>query len=179
MFLSLCLQKQRGQTDDFSEQCLYCCVEARKRKAVLSDVLEKHADPDELDEKFFALHEELFDGYDCCKCGNCCRAISTSLSGEEITAIAAHIGMERQEFVAQYLVQDVDGWVIPSHYQFFGANGKCQIQVCKPEECKGFPYTDKPDRLSSMYSILSFAEVRPVVYEILERLKEYYHFRKY
>ena len=95
--------------------------------------LKNHADPDELDRQFLALHKELFAGYDCCRCGNCCR--------------------------------------------FLNDDGKCRLQECKPEECKGFPYTDQPHRLESLYSILSAAEVCPVVFEIIERLKELYHFR--
>ena len=46
--------------------------------------LKNHADPDELDRQFLALHKELFAGYDCCRCGNCCRAYSTTLTEEEI-----------------------------------------------------------------------------------------------
>lgn len=128
---------------------------------------------------FFALHKELFDGYDCSSCGNCCRAFSTSLSEKEVAAIAVSVGMEQQEFISQYLTEDIDGWKFSSPCRFLDVDGTCQIQDCKPEECKGFPYTDKSDRLSSMYSILSFAEVCPVVYEILERLKDEYCFRRH
>ena len=41
----------------------------------------------------------------------------------------------------------------------------------------GFPFTGQPDRLSSMYSIIGHAEVCPVVFEMLERLKVIYRFR--
>ena len=140
--------------------------------------LKIHADPDELDRQFLELHKELFTGYDCCKCGNCCRAFSTVLQEEEISAIASQLGMERQEFITQCLIEGEDGWVLPAPCRFLGMDGKCQIQDQKPEECRGFPYTDRPERLWSLYSILSSAEVCPVVFEILERLKVQYHFRR-
>ena len=35
--------------------------------------LKNRADYDELDKQFLDLHNELFAGYDCCKCANCCR----------------------------------------------------------------------------------------------------------
>ena len=138
--------------------------------------LKIHADPDELDRQFLELHKELFTGYDCCKCGNCCRKFSTLLQEEEISAIASQLGMERQEFITRCLIEG-EG-VLPAPCRFLGMDGKCQIQDQKPEECRGFPYTDRPERLGSLYSTLSSAEVCPVVFEILERLKVQYHFRR-
>ena len=140
--------------------------------------LKTHADPDELDLQFFALHSEFFAGYDCCQCGNCCRAYSTSLSEEEIASISAYLGMTRQKFLEDCLIRGRDGLELPAPCRFLDMDGRCRIQDCKPEECRGFPYTDRLDRLSSLYSVLSAAEVCPVVFEILERLKEMYHFRK-
>ena len=140
--------------------------------------LKTHADPDELDRQFLELHRELFAKYDCCQCGNCCRRYSTTLSEVEIDSISTYLGMTRQKFVEDCLIRGRDGLELPAPCRFLGMDGKCQIQECKPKECKGFPYTDRPDRLWSLYSVLSAAEVCPVVLEILERLKELYHFRK-
>ena len=154
--------------------------EAKKRESEnlrLRSFLKSHADPDELDRQFLALHKEQFDGYDCCKCGNCCREFSTTLSEEEISAIASRLGMKQQAFITQYMTEGIHGLELPAPCHFLGADGKCGIQDCKPEECRGFPYTDRPERLSSLYSVLSSAEVCPVVFEILERLKKLYHFR--
>lgn len=140
--------------------------------------LKNHADSDELDRQFSALHNELFSGYDCCKCGNCCRAYSTVLPEDEITSIATFIGLTKQEFMSQYLVQEVDGYELKTPCRFLNVDGRCQIQNCKPAECIGFPYTDKPDRLESLLGIMSFAEECPVVFEIIERLKGIYRFRR-
>ena len=60
----------------------------------------------------------------------------------------------------------------------WGGDGCCLIQNCKPDVCVEFPYADKPGRLSSMYGVIERAEVCPVVFEILERLKDTYGFRK-
>jgi len=156
-------------------------MEAKKRENEnlrFRSFLKNHADEDELDRYFLELHKELFAGYDCCKCGNCCRAFSTALSDKEITAIAKSLSLERQEFITRFLVEGMGGWELPAPCWFLGVDGKCQIQDCKPVECKGFPYTDRPERLWSLYSILSSAEVCPVVFEILERLKKLYHFKR-
>ena len=140
--------------------------------------LKIHADPDELDQQFLALHQELFAGYDCCRCGNCCRRYSTVLSEEEIVNISNYLGMTRRQFLEDCLIRGRDSLELPAPCRFLDMDGRCRIQDCKPEECKGFPYTDRPDRIESLYSILSAAEVCPVVFEILERLKELYHFKK-
>lgn len=140
--------------------------------------LKIHADPEELDQQFLALHRELFAGYDCCQCGNCCRAYSTTLSEEEIVSISAHLGMTRQKFLEDFLIRGRDGLELPAPCRLLEMDGRCRIQDCKPEECKGFPYTDRPDRIASLYSVLTAVEVCPVVFEIWERLKELYHFRR-
>ena len=36
--------------------------------------LKSRADDDELDAQFLDLHKELFAGYDCSKCANCCKS---------------------------------------------------------------------------------------------------------
>lgn len=55
---------------------------------------------------------------------------------------------------------------------FLMEDGVCQIESCKPQCCREFPYTGKPGRLFSLYSIIDSASVCPVVFEILERLKK-------
>ena len=140
--------------------------------------LKNRADSDKLDEQFLALHNELFANYDCRKCNNCCREYSTILQEEEIGAIAAYLGMSKQELVEKHLAQTNEGYEIKAPCGFLKENGECAIQACKPGECLGFPYTNKPERLFSLYGVLEFAGVCPVVYEILERLKGIYRFRR-
>ena len=72
--------------------------------------LKIHADPEELDQQFSELHRELFARYDCCQCGNCCRAYSTTLSEEEIVNISACLGMTRQKFLEDYSDSGA-GWI--------------------------------------------------------------------
>jgi len=40
-----------------------------------------------------------------------------------------------------------------------------------------YPYTDKPERLLSIYSVIDSTTVCPVTSEILERLKVVYSFK--
>lgn len=75
--------------------------------------LKNRADPDELDRQFLTLHKELFAGYDCCRCGNCCRTYSTTLIEEEIVNISTYLGLTRQIFLEDHLIRGRDGLELP------------------------------------------------------------------
>ncbi|MCL2286609.1 MAG: YkgJ family cysteine cluster protein [Firmicutes bacterium] len=164
--------------------------------------LKGHADEDELDSQFLQLHNELFAGYDCCKCANCCQAYAATLNESDVDAISEYIGQDKNDFIAKYLKKseyDTSSYTIKpepciflcdpgnSHYDELSAkiapgslpthDGKCMIYDVRPAECKGFPFTDRPERLWHLLGVISFADVCPVVFEILQRLKKIYKFR--
>jgi len=144
--------------------------------------LKNRADDDELDKQFLELHKELFAGYDCCKCANCCKTCRIALDNDEVKRIAVFLDLTENDFIAAYLANadpddekpyKIKGKPCP----FLCDDGRCRVQDCKPDVCAEFPYTDHPERLSSMYGIIEHAEVCPIVFEILERLKVMYGFR--
>ena len=144
--------------------------------------LKNRVDDDELDAQFSELHRELFAGYDCYKCSNCCKSHSIILDKDEVKRISAFLGLTESAFIGEYLMNANTEDEKPYRFKavpcaFLSDDGRCRIQDYKPDVCTGFPYTDQPDRLSSMYGIIGNAEVCPVVFEILERLKVIYGFR--
>lgn len=145
--------------------------------------LKINADEEELDGLFLKLHNELFSDYDCSRCRNCCKQFHGTIPEEDFEKDAGQLGMARDEFVATYLMlheePGEENTFITKHKpcDFLQEDGECKLGECKPDNCKKFPYTDQPDRFQSMYSVLNAAEVCPVVFEILERLKEEYSFR--
>jgi len=58
------------------------------------------------------------------------------------------------------------------------ADGGCKIEVCKPSSCRDYPFTNRPERLFSLLSIIDSASICPVVYEMIERLKQIYRFKR-
>jgi Fe-S-cluster containining protein len=152
--------------------------------------LKGHADDDELDDQCLALHNELFSTYDCCQCNNCCRTYRIILCDTDVTRISAYLKISESDFYDKYLEaydddEDDDEGEGGDEQYVFAANpcaflqedGRCQIQSCKPDVCERYPHTNQPDRLSSMISMIEFAETCPVVFEIIERLKALYRFR--
>ena len=139
--------------------------------------LKKHADDEDLDKQFAALHKELFEEYNCGQCANCCREYSTVLEENEMIAISKFLGMTEEAFREKYIAQGEEGPELDTPCAFRQSDGQCRIESCRPRQCRDYPYTDKPGRLFCLYSILTSAEHCPVVYEILERLKKMYRFR--
>ena len=143
--------------------------------------LKMHADPLKLDEQFRKLHEELFSGYDCSQCRNCCKMYCGMIPQEDIEKAAGQFSMSGKDFVERFLEYDPREMSYKTKHcpcDFLKDDGACALGDCKPVNCRRYPYTDQPDRMGSLLSIIESAAVCPVVYEILERLKEEYHFIK-
>ncbi len=142
--------------------------------------LKIHAEEDVLDQQFLKLHNELFANYDCSRCRNCCKAYYGSIPKADVAKDAEYLGITEDEFICTYL-QDMDN---EENYRtknkpcdFLNNDSSCKLGECKPDNCKKFPYTNQPERLQSLYSMLDAVEVCPVAFEIYERLKVEYGFR--
>ena len=68
--------------------------------------LKNHADEDELDEQFLKLHNELFLGYDCNKCRNCCAEYLASFKEDELGPVAAFLRMGEKDFRDKYIKEE-------------------------------------------------------------------------
>jgi len=139
--------------------------------------LKAYADPEELDLQFIALHDELFNGYDCCSCANCCRTYNICFNDADIRRISEHFNLSEERFIEEYLTNSEEGYIIKPPCTFLCDDGKCSINSIKPYECAGFPYTDMPDKIHYLYGVMDFAQSCPIVFEIVGRLKQIYHFR--
>lgn len=142
--------------------------------------LKGHADANELDRQFLSLHKELFADYDCSKCRNCCKMYKGSIPAEDIDRDAQYLGIAPDQFVDTYLEKeeyDINYQTKHMPCDFLQEDGNCKLSDCKPDSCKKYPYTDQPERLSSLLSVLDVIEICPVAFEIFERLKKEYRFR--
>ena len=84
--------------------------------------------------------------YECTCCGNCCRWEGyVRVSDEEVDAIAEFLGMDVQDFLAEYtcltadrrsltLVDQADGSCV-----MLTEEGLCRIHPVKPRQCRLFP----------------------------------------
>ncbi|MDP4180838.1 MAG: YkgJ family cysteine cluster protein [Bacillota bacterium] len=141
--------------------------------------LKNRADEDELDKQFLSLHKELFASYDCSKCRNCCKMYSATFEENELGPVAAFLNMPIEDFKAKYIKEDFGEYLLKMRpCSFLESDGTCKIENCKPLSCREYPYTNKPERLFSLLSIVEFSGICPVVFEMLERLKKDYGFKR-
>jgi Fe-S-cluster containining protein len=120
------------------------------------------------------LHQEAFSIVDCTRCANCCRTMRIPVTEEDMPRIAGHLGMAPEEFIAAYLEQDKEdgGYrmkTIPC--PFLGDDNKCKIYDVRPENCRGYPFTDKPDFPSRSITNTLNAMDCPAVFYIVEKIK--------
>lgn len=103
-----------------------------------------------------------------------------SIPREDIRKDAEYLQMTEEAFIKQYLsTNSVIGSYETIHTpcDFLQENGECLLGDCKPYNCVKYPYTDQPERLDSLYSVLEAVSVCPVAYEIYEQLKKDYGFK--
>lgn len=143
--------------------------------------LKGHANEEELDRQFLQLHEELFADYDCSKCRNCCKLYKGSIPAEDVERDAEYLGITTQQFIDFFLEKDRSGIGYQTKHKpcdFLQSDGNCKLGECKPDSCKNYPYTNQPERLCSLLSVLDVVKICPVAFEIFERLKREYGFKR-
>lgn len=152
---------------------------AEKENYRFRTYLKIHADKDELDKQFLELHNELFENYDCNKCRNCCREYAMVFEEGDINSAAKELRITKDEAINKYIKITVNGYESKDKTCCFlnEKDGTCKIESSKPEGCREYPFTNKPERLFSLLNIIESASVCPVVFEMLERLKKIYNFR--
>jgi len=139
--------------------------------------LKSHADEEDLDKQFLKLHNELFENYDCGSCRNCCKEYAPTLQNHEIEPVANFLQIPKDDFINQHMESNCGEYQMKEiPCRFLCADNSCEIEACKPECCKEYPHTNKPERLWSLIGIVESAAVCPVVFEMLERLKAQYGF---
>jgi Fe-S-cluster containining protein len=85
---------------------------------------------------------------------------------------AGLLNIDQEKLIETYLVEGDENYVIEPPCSFLEEDGKCRIQQAKPIECAEFPYTNKPERLFSLLGVMEFAQSCPIVFEVVQRLKD-------
>lgn len=87
--------------------------------------------------------------------------------------------MTEKEFKLQYIDESYGGYDLKmTPCCFLNEDGSCDIESCKPISCRNYPFIDQPERLFSLLGIVNSTSVCPVVFEIFERLKDEYKFKR-
>lgn len=139
--------------------------------------LKSHADEKTLDEQFKKLHNKYFKTFDCRKCRKCCQVLGISMNEYELNAICKYYHLDSYK-LKNNVLKEYYGEYIAKPCPFLNKDNSCQIKECLPESCQDYPYTNKEERLFSLLTVVNNSKVCPVVYQILEDLKEMYNFKR-
>jgi hypothetical protein len=85
--------------------------------------------------------------FGCTRCGNCCRNHGAYtyvyLAEADVSAIALHLGMSREAFLAAHCREE-DGWVTlrmdSPACAFLRADNTCAIYPVRPKQCATWPF---------------------------------------
>jgi len=142
----------------------------------------KVAGPDDgpLDALLRRLARQVWADIDCTQCGNCCTVVIVPLTQDDLTRLAAGLGLTTEACQAQYLqpdeadwrndIQDPSGYVLPAPCPFLH-DRRCAVYPHRPTACRAYPYLDQLDFRARTLAMLDRVAQCPVVYNVWEELK--------
>ncbi|MEM7036952.1 MAG: YkgJ family cysteine cluster protein [Bacteroidota bacterium] len=135
--------------------------------------------PNMIDTMVMGLHHVVTRDIDCTQCGNCCKAGGPAVTKKEIRRLAKHESMSAEAYEAANVSRDRNGTChlkqTPCKY-FLG--GYCAVYTKRPDECRKFPHTDLRDFTTRLYGMIDRYSWCPIVYNIMERLKDETGYRR-
>lgn len=134
----------------------------------------KKKDARKVDDAFHALHEEIFEEFDCLTCANCCKTTSPIFYDTDIERLAKELRIKAVDFADKYLKVDEDGDQVlkSSPCPFLGSDNYCSVYEARPKACREYPHTDRKKMVQIMELTHKNTQVCPAVFEIVERLKK-------
>ena len=130
--------------------------------------------PKQLDAFVHELHDEAFEKFDCLICANCCKSISPIITLKDIDRLAKPLKMKPGEVIQRYLEVDSDNdYVFKEHpCPFLLPDNYCMVYEQRPKACREYPHTDRKKFYQILNLTIKNAEICPVVYEIVEEIKD-------
>lgn len=136
------------------------------------EFLIQHVAPQLIDTTAQRLNSDVSAQIDCTACGNCCRSIKPSLSGDEIKKIAHAKNMEPKTFLAQYPAEEDDGLLsfCKTPCPLLAGN-RCSVYLARPHDCASYPHLQEPDFLGGSIGTIENYRVCPIVFNVYEQMK--------
>jgi Fe-S-cluster containining protein len=132
-----------------------------------------------LDQQVFEITDSVWSKIDCTACGQCCEELKPAFSKKEQQHLAKLLGLNIEQFREKYLQYDSEdepAWRTRQTPCPFLDGKKCSIYEERPEECRDYPYLYKPDFSSRMISMIERTFTCPIVYSVMEELKNKLNF---
>lgn len=127
-----------------------------------------------IDRAVHILYRQVSARIDCCTCANCCREKAPLLNGDDVIKMAKGLNLSTAEMKRNYLVKnnEEEGFNFRQKPCPFLKDTRCSIYEFRPEYCLTYPTIGKNGVLKRLCSIIRDSSVCPIVFNVLELLKE-------
>jgi Fe-S-cluster containining protein len=122
------------------------------------------------------LNIEVSAAVDCTQCGNCCKRFEPGLEQNEIEVLAAQKQLEPEVFKERFIGHDGHSHFLKAKPCMFLNDTVCSIYEHRPGSCAGYPHLDQENAIRNQHIWASYS-MCPIVFNVLERLKEAVGFR--
>lgn len=145
--------------------------ERKANKGVFAKLKKMRGAP--LDDKFHALHKEVFEEIDCLECANCCKTSSPIFIEKDVDRISKHLNMKPGVFHEKYLKRDDEFDIVlkESPCTFLNEDNSCSIYDVRPRACAEYPHTNRKKMSQILPLTLQNIEVCPAVSRIIDKMK--------
>lgn len=127
---------------------------SKRRVRLFLSRLEKKQ-PRDLEKIKLDADQQVWREINCLDCANCCKTMSPTYTGKDITRISKHLGMTKKAFREKWLYKDKTGdWMNkkqPCQFLDLKTN-MCNIYEVRPRDCAGFSASCKKEDERRLYA---------------------------
>ena len=147
--------------------------EQKEKENIKFRIFLKGQDFERIDSIVHEINEQITSQIDCKNCGNCCKSLRPCLTESEIDTLSAIDDLKRADFIKRFVGSDNFEEVkylkdIPCKYL---NNKTCSIYTNRPEDCKSYPHTQKPEFITRALGMIDNYGICPIVFNLFEQLK--------
>ncbi|MDR1974403.1 MAG: YkgJ family cysteine cluster protein [Bacteroidales bacterium] len=139
----------------------------------------KGKNSEDVDEIVHRLHSEITREIDCTQCGNCCIELNPEVHSDDIERYAKLDGISTEEYKNQFCEKDEfeDNICFKNRPCRYLKGKECSIYEIRPQNCRMYPYTQEDRFISRLWQMLSCYSMCPIVFNLMEELKDEMRFR--
>lgn len=120
--------------------------------------------------------DNAWEGVDCLACANCCKSMSPTYTGGDITRIAAFLKISTTEMKEKWLKKErgTGNWINKSTpCQFLDLQTNfCSVYNVRPRDCAGFPHLNKKRFIHYVHVHLQNLDECPATFKMIERMEQ-------
>lgn len=123
------------------------------------------------------LFKTISEQIDCKNCGNCCRSLTPLINENDLKKLSGELNMAPELFRKKYIQKKYGENYFKNLPCSFLEGNICSVYSVRPEVCISYPHLHKKQFVSRLWSVIENYSICPIVYNVLEQLKDRINFR--